>query len=176
MLITPRNAKINDGYFTFGKELSAAAHPSLHAPIFAELWQGYTLRSSEIRLTEVDELSFTAGNAFPIAHGDADYALSVTEGGISLSSGTREGLARGFITLIERIEQTEGGFRIGCCEIADSPNLSLRMVHICIFPETDLLLFRRTVRLCGMLKYSHIILEFWGMLKLDCLKELAWDI
>ena len=176
MLITPRNAKINDGYFTFGKELTAAAHPSLHAPIFAELWQGYTLRASEIKLTETDELSFTVGVAAPIDCGDADYALSVTESGISISSGTREGLARGFITLIERIEQTESGFRIGCCEITDSPSLAVRMVHICIFPETDLLLMKRIVRMCGMLKYSHLILEFWGMLKFDCLKELAWDI
>ena len=27
-----------------------------------------------------------------------------------------------------------------------------------------------------MLKYSHIVLEFWGMLKLDCMKELSWSI
>jgi hypothetical protein len=33
---------------------------------------------------------------------------------------------------------------------------------------------RRVIRACGMAKYTHIVLEFWGCLKLDCLKELSW--
>jgi len=49
------------------------------------------------------------------------------------------------------------------------------MVHICIFPETELWELQRFVRCCGALKYTHIIFEFWGMLRYDCLRELAWQ-
>jgi hypothetical protein len=33
---------------------------------------------------------------------------------------------------------------------------------------------RRFIRLVAFLRYTHIVVEFWGMVKYDCLKELAW--
>jgi hypothetical protein len=33
---------------------------------------------------------------------------------------------------------------------------------------------KKCVRSCAIAKYSHIIFEFWGMLKFDCMKELSW--
>ena len=47
------------------------------------------------------------------------------------------------------------------------------MIHFCVFPETTLFEFRRFVRFCGVLGYTHFIPEFWVSLKYDALKELA---
>jgi hypothetical protein len=48
------------------------------------------------------------------------------------------------------------------------------MAHFCIFASTKLYELERFIRFCGALKFTHVILEFWGMLKYDCMKELAW--
>lgn len=50
------------------------------------------------------------------------------------------------------------------------------MIHICVFPDTELYFLHKILRMCVVLKYTHIVLEFWGMLKLDAMKELSWDI
>ncbi|MBQ3224385.1 MAG: family 20 glycosylhydrolase [Oscillospiraceae bacterium] len=33
---------------------------------------------------------------------------------------------------------------------------------------------KKLIRLIGMCQYTHIVVEFWGTLRFDCLKELAW--
>jgi len=180
MLIRPNRIEKKDGSFRFGSKVLARGHASLCKDIFAELWNGYCCRACELSVEESDGLCLTVGNADAVSCEGFDYALSVTPDGVALASATREGLARGFITLVERIEPVELAegvecFKIDCCEIKDSPVLGVRMVHLCVFPETDLFFLKRLLRLCGMLKYSHVILEFWGMLKFDCMKELAWD-
>jgi len=43
-----------------------------------------------------------------------------------------------------------------------------------VLPETKLDFLKKCVRSAAIVKYSHIILEFWGMLKFDSLKELSW--
>lgn len=180
MLITPNNVKKTEGSFIFGGQVRAKAHSSLCAPLFAQLWQGYSFRSSELEVDADDKLCFTVGEVAPLDPEGWDHVIKVTPTGISLTSDTREGLARGFLTLIERIEPMELGggnarLKIDCCEIKDSPDLGVRMVHVCVLPETDLLFIKRVIRVCGMLKYSHILCEFWGMLKFNCMKELAWS-
>lgn len=49
-----------------------------------------------------------------------------------------------------------------------------RMVHICVFPENDLYFIKKLIRLSAVCQYTHIVIEFWGTLKYDCLKELSW--
>ena len=49
-----------------------------------------------------------------------------------------------------------------------------RMIHICVFPENDLYFIKKLIRLSALCQYTHIVIEFWGMLQYDCLKELAW--
>jgi hypothetical protein len=48
------------------------------------------------------------------------------------------------------------------------------MLHLCVFPEDDIGFIRKMIRLAGLCQYTHLVLEFWGMLRYDCLKELAW--
>lgn len=59
--------------------------------------------------------------------------------------------------------------------LPEKPSMVFRSVHLCVFPETKLDFLRKCIRTCGEMKYSHIVLEFWGTLKFDCLKELSWE-
>ena len=83
------------------------------------------------------------------------------------------------MTLLDRFQalgdDKTASVTIDCCQLIDRPSIQNRMVHYCIFPETELWDIQRFVRFCGALKYTHIVLEFWGMLKYDCLKELSWE-
>lgn len=55
-------------------------------------------------------------------------------------------------------------------------NLKIKSVHLCIFPETKLDFLEKCIRTCALCGYTHVILEFWGMLKYDCIEELGWSI
>lgn len=45
---------------------------------------------------------------------------------------------------------------------------------MCVFPETTLSALEKIINLLGMHKYTHVVIEFWGMLKIDTLHELSW--
>lgn len=102
--------------------------------------------------------------------------LTVTEDGIRIVGADPAATVRGFITMLEKIEydRVSDAFRIPCGKYTETPKMAFRAVHLCLFPETSLQFVKKCIRACGVAKYSHIVLEFWGMLKLDCMAELAW--
>ena len=102
--------------------------------------------------------------------------LMVTEEGVRIVGDNPASLMRGFFTMLSRIEydRSTDAFRIPCGRIEECPQMAFRAVHLCLFPETPLRFLQKCIRVCGLAKYSHIVLEFWGMLKLDCMAELAW--
>ena len=106
------------------------------------------------------------------------YSIRVTKEGVCLCAGDKRNLIHGFMTLLDRIrvaEDHDEALEIDCCEILDTPSVKHRMVHFCIFPETELWELGRFIRLAAALKYTHVILEFWGMVRYDCMKELSWS-
>ncbi len=50
----------------------------------------------------------------------------------------------------------------------------MRILHLCIFPETDYINMKKTIRFAGVLGYTHVVLESWGGMEFQCLKELGW--
>ena len=102
--------------------------------------------------------------------------LNVTEEGVRIVGSDSASLMRGFLTMLSRIEydRVTDSFRIPCGRVEERPQMAFRAVHLCLFPETPLRFLQKCIRVCGLAKYSHIVLEFWGMLKLDCMAELAW--
>ena len=40
---------------------------------------------------------------------------------------------------------------------------------------THLFSLKRLIRIAEVSQYTHVVIEFWGMLKYDCLKELSWE-
>lgn len=178
MVFNPERTIKTSGNFSFGGSLSAEAHPCLCKTVISEFWRGFTYNSSELALSPIDLFELRIGEAAVPELGDDAYAINIERGGVRVVARDEHSLILGFMTLIDRIRAVDIDDRIGCeidcCSIVDSPKIANRMVHFCVLPETDLWELRRFVRLCGALKYSHIIIEFWGMLQYDCMRELGW--
>jgi hypothetical protein len=178
MLFHPQTVIKKDGTFTLSKQTAAIAHPCMSAAIIKEFWRNFSFQSSVLDVSECDELTFCVGNAQRPELQGYEYAINVTPDGICLCAETEKDLLRGFMTLLDlfRATKVDGALAVvlDCCEILDRAFVQNRMVHFCIFPETTLWDLQHFVRFCGALKYTHIVLEFWGTLKYDCLRELAW--
>lgn len=176
MLFKPQKVTLTGGSCIVPANVAATAHESFTSPIFKEFWAGFTFGWSSIEIAATDEYIFRIGEAESLSAQGFEYSINVESGGICVTADSREALARGFMTLLDRMKPLDDNtIEIECCRIFDSPAIGRRSVHFCIFPETDLWELHRFVRFCGALRYTHIVLEFWGMLKYDCLEELAWS-
>ncbi len=179
MIFHPQNTVYTEGCFTFFGNVTATAHRCLNKDIIKEFWQGFTFQSSVLSICESGECIFSIGNAKPLSLDGCDYSINIEPDGICVFAENEKDLLRGFMTLLDRFHAIDRGealaIELSCCRIKDKPAVQNRMVHFCIFPETELWELERFVRFCGALKYTHIVLEFWGMLKYKCMKELSWQ-
>lgn len=178
MLFQPQNMIVTGGSFTFQGNICAVVHSCLNKAVIRDLWHGFTFQGSTLQVCESTALVFLIGNAKPLALDGYDYSINIESDGICVCADSERNLIYGFMTLLDRFQATEKdgmpAIEVGCCRIWDKPLIRNRMVHFCIFPETQLWELQRFIRFCGALKYTHIVLEFWGMLQYDCLKELSW--
>ena len=134
-----------------------------------------SFKDSEISFDSGAENSFCIGKEpLPILREGKEYAISVSEKGVALVGKDYGGLMRGFSVLLMKIEQKGENFVLPVCEEESEYKLENRMIHICVFPENDFYFIQKLIRLCGLSQYTHIVIEFWGMLQYDSLKELAW--
>lgn len=168
-------------YFSFGAVLNGAADSRLNNETIRSLWKGFCFQAGGLELTEGSAFSFQAGaQPMPQIPGGKEFVLRVTERGIALAARDYPALARGMMALMMRIEPvdlTEGQerFRIESCALESRYTVGTRMIHLCVFPETTGDFLKKCLRLAGVMQYTHVVLEFWGMLKFDCLKALSWE-
>ncbi len=178
MIFNPQNIVKTHGTFTFCGNVNATSHPSLNKDILKTFWQNFTFQSSALSICESDEFIFLLGNAKPLSLDGCEYSINVEPDGICVCAENEKNLIRGFMTLLDRFHAIDGEeglvIEAECCQIKGKPVVQNRMVHFCIFPDTELWELKRFIRFCGALKYTHVVLEFWGMLKYDCMKELSW--
>ncbi len=165
-------------FFLFGKTVTAFAHPALQKAVLKELWHSFCCGAGEIRIRETEDPVFRIG-APEKAAPSGESLFCVEENGVILSAGSEKELVRLFLDLLTRIKVLETApgreeFALPLCDGHPAPAIARRMIHFCVFPETTLFEFRRFVRFCGVLGYTHFIPEFWGSLRFDALKELAW--
>lgn len=145
-------------------------------PVTEEFLSNYTYgRKWNITYNAKDNC-ITVGNYTEADYGDSEFVINVTDDGIYIGGCDYPATIRGFLTFLERIKYSveDDSFYIENCCITEKPLVDLRGVHLCIFPETKLDFLKKCVRSCAIAKFSHIVFEFWGMLKFDCMKELAW--
>lgn len=166
--------------FCFDGHVRARFYRGCCHPLLRSMWNGFCFRAGDIVFDETDELIFALGEeTAPALEGAAEYALRVTARGAAIRAVSREALCRGYMDLLRAIRAenlSEGSERFFLPErcVQQSWDVAVRMVHLCVFPETSLNFLKKTIRLCGALQYTHVILEFWGMLQYDCMQELAW--
>ncbi|MBR5307569.1 MAG: family 20 glycosylhydrolase [Clostridia bacterium] len=148
-----------------------------------ELWSNFTAGKSRLEIIRDKAISNVAYISVTPEGGadkstEYDYEIFAEESGITLVSMTENGLIRAFLSLLQMLPAyslKNKRFTMPCFEIKDSPTLKMRCIHLCVLPETTLLFLKKTVRLLALLKCTHIILEFFAMLKLDCFPYLAWS-
>lgn len=179
MIFNPKELHKTKGSYVLPKECRAKAHPSLGVAVIGDFWCGFSRTLSTLHTSECDGYTFTLGDVrIPSLDGYA-YAISITEGGIAIIGESEGELIRGYMTLLDRFKMAENDgecrIELECCEIRDRADVEHRMVHFCVFPETELFELQRFLRFAAALKYTHVVVEFWGMLKYDCLPELAWN-
>jgi hypothetical protein len=171
-----------DGAYVFGTELKCALEPSVAVgeATLQDLWRKFTLG-----VCKLEFIPHSKDAALPLSVRKAadlaaeGYRLSVDGRGIAISVSSARGLLSAWYTLVQLVKPRSlepGGerFVIPWVDIADEPALQFRGLHLCVFPETTLVFLEKAIRLAGLMKYTHIVLEFWGTLQSDVLAELAW--
>ena len=161
--------------FVFCGSVSATADPRMACDSVRKLWSSFCYGASELSLEQGNEFTFRLGaEPLPVLGAGKEYALSVSEQGAAIVGKDYGGLMRGFFVLLMKIQQVGDKFHIPPCSEESRYKLENRMIHICVFPENDFYYIQKLIRLSALCQYTHIVIEFWGMLQYDCMKELAW--
>jgi hypothetical protein len=174
--------------FYFHRQLCLIGPEYMNSELTRNLTKGFTFGECELHFLPSPDgsiafaISDTMENAASLLSvadsltiGGNEYALSVTERGAVVCGSDKHGLLCGFFHLLLQIQSEEHGFSILCQTAKDTFCVKRRMIHYCIFYETDLLFIKKMCRLAGILGYTHVVLEFWGMLKLNAHPALAWE-
>ena len=179
MFFDVRNLTKLTGRYPVEGKIRAVAHASLCKPVFAEYWNNFSYGLSEIELLPTDSFTFCIGQAPVLPLDGESYRVSITESGVSLAACSEKSLICGFMTLIDRLlmERVNGESRLflDACTYGETAFIARRMAHFCVFPETELWEIRRFVRLCAFLRYTHLVIEFWGTFRYACLDALSWE-
>ena len=165
--------------FLLQEKTVARADVRMNNDTVKKIWHGFGFTETSLELTEGEANTIVIGDAaIPALPEGKEYALSVTESGAAVRGCCYGGLMRGFFDLVMQIEPdyNEGGIlSLPLMDKTDSFTLGRRMIHFCIFAETKRLQIKRLIRLAGAMQYTHVVLEFWGTYKYDCLPEAGWD-
>ena len=169
--------------FVFGSRVTArvsglAPEEAARAKV---LWNRFSCTASELELTPGGEgFRFEIGDGSDCALKAEDhYALAVRASGVTVIGKDGGALLDGIKTLVQLIcpdvlEEGRESLYISAAEVRDSPAIPFRAVHFCVFPDSSLYNLEKAVHLAGFLKMTHVILEFWGTFRYECLPELAW--
>ena len=124
-----------------------------------------------------DSLEITVGEFERLPLEEANFVLNITQKGIYIGAKSYADVAHGYVTLVDKIKYDHENdcFYLECEVLREKPKMDFRCLHLCLFPETTLRSLQKSIRAAGAVKYSHLIIEFWGTYKYDCFKELSWS-
>lgn len=158
------------------EKLRIRADERIDGKLYAELWRGFAFDLTDVAFESGERLEAVCGKRSEIELCDGEeFAFVVTDGGFTVKGRDADGLRRGLCALAARIEADERGAFIPDGEVRGRFESNFRAVHICVFPETSYFEFRRALRACGALCYTHVAVEFWGTLRFECLPELGFE-
>lgn len=161
--------------FFLSDSVLTRADARIDRPALLALWKSHSAGLSSLAPVPGDALSLRIGSTPVLAREGAAYAIHVTEDGVSLVGADERALLDGYFDLVSRICLPEPGkAALPCGAFYGRARVERRMVHFCVFPETELWQLERIIRFAASQRITHLILEFWGMLRYDVLPELAW--
>lgn len=182
----PNKVAWGAGTLTLRQRATLAVGSNMDAGVIEmmkDTWGRFTFGALELAVARDSALGASefalAGARLPEMQPGATYALGVDASGAAASAKDAAGIRHAWFTLLQLLDAddlAEGvlGFTLPHVEIQDWPALSFRGLHLCIFRETPALMIEKAIRLAAFFKFTHVVLEFWGMLRLDALKELSW--
>ena len=144
-------------------------------PVVMELFGAYSPGVQWEIVRDRAESVLIIGEGAPIGREGYDFALNVTPIGVFIEGADDAALTRGLYAFLERLFCYDRGvYRAECGVLRQSPEVGMRVAHLCVFPETPLYFLEKCVRTAAFCRYSHVILEFWGMIRLDSFPQMAW--
>ena len=162
-------------FYQLTNSIKAVSHPWMHTQTVRNLWDRFTLGGTVLEFHPCEEFLFKIGEPrMPVLEEGREYAICADKDGCAVVGKNFGGLMRGFFVLLMKLQPYNGGYAIRCTCEQSKYVLENRMIHICVFPENDLYFIKKLIRLAALCQYTHIVIEFWGMLRYDCLKDLAW--
>jgi len=175
-----------DEFFVFSGKLTVKYNEDFPKErtltLLAELWSNFTGAMTEIEFVRDASLlphTISAGGVTAVCPDEFEHAISVTTAGFGAAAKEYKGLIHAFCTLLqiiqpERIDNEDfKKFHMSCCDVFDKPSMAFRCFHISFLPGMFTTV-QQTIRMCGLMKYSHILIEFFGTMEFDCLKELSY--
>lgn len=149
--------------------------PSADTALLADLFRNYTGRTCEAEFLPGDPRTAVCGQAPLPALGENDeYVLQIAPTGFCVIGQDRVGMIRGLLALFLRIRPQKTGFALSAETVHGAFSVSVRMAHLCVFPENTFPEIRKWVRAFGMLQYTHLIVEFWGTFPFESFPEYGW--
>lgn len=166
--------KLNN-YFFIDNNTNATVFNQMNNKTVKKLWKSFALGKGNIALQVTDKYIFRIGTTeLPVLPYGSEFSLKTDKNGICIVGENYGGLMRGFFSLLLKFEYEDDRIKIKHTEEIGRYLIKNRMIHICVFPENDIYFIKKLIRLSALCQYTHIVIEFWGTLKYDCLKELAW--
>lgn len=188
MFPRPKSAVRGRGEMFFGRKLYlhiGQKHiDSDQMILFRELFSNFTGGLSSLKiilhdwesktavLSELHEFTQPSGEEWC---SEDDYSLKIDAECAVLFFRDKAALSHGFCTLLSQLEVRDNTpviCTLPVCEIHDEPEIVMRCVHVCVFPETRYIMLKKFIRLIGFAKYSHVVLEFWGTFRYKCCRDL----
>ena len=184
----PSEIRYKDGKFVFGKQMELRRSPEFDdkgkIDMLCELWNSFTGTVGELNVIEDKALppyTFVLGATNKMINEilENDYCLSVFSDGAVIRANDNVGLHFGYYTLLQMInlrclKDGQEYISIDCVEIKDKAVIKFRALHICMRRGFSLLALKQQVRMAGLMKFTHITIEFEASLKYDALPELSW--
>ncbi len=171
--------------FTFGSECTIVLPDCLtdgEVKNIADLFSRFTFTASRANIVRGSGLTALVGG-YPAAEApDAGeyYTVHSDQRGAVVSAVSKKALIEGISMLMQLIiprslDIGSEEFAITLVDLADQPSIKVRMIHLCVFPESKMSTLNKAVAMAGFLGFTHVILEFWGMLRYDVSPSLSWD-
>ena len=164
--------------FYISEKTVAYADSRLKNELISQLFNRFTYKTATIEIKDGKSNTFIIGDIkAPLIPSGCEYSLLVNENGIAISAIDYSSLMRGYFSMLLKIKREMGKKELFIDPVYENKSFEIknRMIHLCVFPENTLLEIKRYVRLFALLQYTHVVIEFWGMLKFDSLPALAWE-
>ena len=176
MVPQPRNASFTDGpeviindrlALTISLATAPEEHRKLVAGLFKE-WFGAT-----------PALTLQQGSVSDIPAEGYRFESSAA-GGLKIAAQGRDGLLNALKTLRQIAEPERGGatlrhYFLPEMRVQDAPVMPFRGVHLCWFPENDVISIEKAIRMAAYYKFNYLVLEPWGIFDYQSHPEFCWQ-